>query len=69
MPDDRKVRRTMTLLLVLSWTCAACAVAGAALLWFSAIDSQRWAPPMISTAFAVLLLGSSTYLTVLFRRY
>lgn len=66
--DRRKVRRTMTVLLVVSWTFPASTGAGAVLLWLSSIDSQRWAPAIISTAFAVLLLGSSIHLTVLLRR-
>lgn len=69
MTSARKVRRAMTFLLVLSWICTFCAAGGAVFLWVSATDSQRWAPPIISTVLAVLLLGSSIQLTVLFNRY
>lgn len=69
MTIERDPFRSMLILAGLVWASTVFLVVGAVLQWISAVGSQRWATAIISTVFAVILLGGSVQMAVLLRRY
>ena len=69
MTTERDPFRSMLILAGLAWASAAFLVVAAVLQWVSAFESQRWAVAIISTVFAVIVLGGAVQMAVLLRRY
>lgn len=69
MTDRRDPYRSMLILGGLVWVCAASAVTGTVIMWIGAFRSERWAPAIISTVLALVVLGAAIQLVILMRRY
>ncbi|MDR6969756.1 hypothetical protein [Leifsonia shinshuensis] len=68
MIDRRDPRWSVRILLGLIWACGVLIVVTGILGWVRVSGSHQWAPALITTIFALIVLGSAVQLTVLWRR-
>ncbi|ANF30717.1 hypothetical protein A0130_02620 [Leifsonia xyli] len=68
MIKPRDPRWSIRILLGLIWACGALIVVTGILGWIRISGTHQWAPAIITTVFALIVLGSAVQLTALWRR-